>query len=227
MTLFSAKFFNEGNGVPWILVPGWSMDDSLFELYDLSMNRILISSYDVLTFSEDLNKFLSQHQIKKVNCLGVSLGGYLVTEFVKQYSKLVNKCVLLGVKPSYDSSEIDMIRLMMNRSAKAYLSKFYKSCFVDTNAYSLFMRQCGDRYVSNINLDQCLSGLTYLSSVSWLLRDWPSDVFLRVLHGTHDLIAPFSDIQKEMKKDSRLYPLKDCGHLGLENIKILKDFVFN
>ena len=218
---FQAFVERLGGDTTWVYVPGWALDGRLFEEIDLGGGRVVVSSYVVETFVQDLYAFLASHALSRVSLFGVSLGGFLVTDFVKRYPHRVDRCVLVGMKPSYDESVIEGIRRMMARSSGAYLKSFYRACFVTTVAYDRFMKRCGLDLVQTHDVMHCLEGLGYLSRVMWSLALWPSSVPVCVVQGVEDGVAPLSDMQLLMAGNPCFFPLAGAGHLCLDDSQAL------
>lgn len=215
MDMFSATFVDRGASETWVYVPGWSTDGRLFDTCDKGRNRLVVDRFQPESFVADLKGFLDRSELSFVHFYGVSMGAFLVTDFVMTFPEMVGECVLVGLRPHYPEAEINKIIALFKRSPAAFLTSFYKSCFPNPEDYRSFMRRCGSAYVANPNTTQCLAGLGYLSRVSWSPDDWPVTIPLQVCHGTEDRIAPFSEISDLMVGDDRLRGVDGQGHLSL------------
>jgi pimeloyl-ACP methyl ester carboxylesterase len=109
-----------GEGNPLVLVHGFSIDSRMWKpQIEFFKNKYQVITYDMRGFGssslpisryshhDDLKAFLDYLNIKKVNIVGLSLGGEISLDFTLMYPEYVNKLILLDSSLSGYSSTVD------------------------------------------------------------------------------------------------------------------------
>ena len=219
--MFEAYFVEKNVDQTWVYVSGWGICGDVYEDIHLGGNRLVVTAYTPDSFVQDLFEFLNQKNLEKVCFFANSLGAFLVTDFVLSYPELVERCIFLGLRPRYNREELFQIDEMIHRSLRAFLRSFYRQCFVNLDAFNLFMSKLKDGRLSFVDLSAAQSGLAYLKEARWCPKRWPTEVSLQVVHGTLDDVSPYQEMSEIMFEDNRFLTLEGQGHLCLDDVEAL------
>jgi pimeloyl-ACP methyl ester carboxylesterase len=110
-----------GSGTPLLLLHGWTQTARFWEPYikDLSQNftvyaidlrghgrsGIADSDFSIQLVSNDLEQFIHQLKLDKVNVIGLSYGGLVALNIMKNNGSLIHKAIVIGVAPQFNGRE--------------------------------------------------------------------------------------------------------------------------
>ena len=164
------------------------------------------SGYDYETFTEDLNKIMTQLDLRDATLVGFSMGTGEVTRYLSKYgSERVEKAVFMGVIAPFllktkdnpegvDQSVFDGIKKLIVADRFAYLTKF----FADFYNYDVYGgKRVSDQAIqANWNVAAGASAIGTLNCVDTWLTDFRKDlprinVPSLLIHGDADRILPY------------------------------------
>lgn len=155
---------------------------------------------------------LSVYHGQKIGLFGFSYGGYKAIDVAKQFPDIVEKVILLGMRPHYSMPQIRMVGQQLKRDSAAYLKFFYRSCFASDRQWAWFLEQLWPSY-SQTPLVKLLDQLDYLSTVNLAsLRGIPLEK-LHLFHGRADAISPLSELEQCADVPQNRVVVLPGGHL--------------
>lgn len=238
---------DHGAGKPVVLIHGWPLSGRSWEkqvpaLLDAGYRVITYdrrgfgdsskptSGYDYDTFAEDLNKLVTQLDLRDAALVGFSMGGGEVARYLGTYgSERVAKAAFVAAIPPFllktpdnsdgvDGSVFDGIKQAIAADRPAFLSKFLADFY---NVDVLGGNRISDEVVRlSWNIAAGASPKGTLDCVSAWLTDFRNDlaridVPTLVIHGGADRITPLAATGKrtqELVKGSRLVVVADGPH---------------
>lgn len=219
--------------------------DYYFKIYDSKYNIIALDlrghgkskrynkydDYKISKFSEDIYKVIKYEKIKKVNIVSHSFGNFIVFEFLKKHSKLVEKVVLLS---AYYKIPRTVPSIILKKLASYNKYPIYgNSKFIDYTFY----KGTGDFNIRRIYRDISNTGLKSYAFSLRNLYDVNYKNFLKyinipclIVHGENDKVFSKEgaiEISK-MIKGSKIIIIKNANHiLVLNNFNEVKKIVDN
>lgn len=186
------KLLDRGFKEVLVLIPGWATDYRIFSGLDLNYNYLLPIKFHPGLFIKSLSDELEKQGLDKVRMFGWSLGGFLAAEFAGGYSGRITELILSSVREKFPSEGLESIALKLKRNKKAYLYKFYQECFSarDSQGLNWFTKHLLKEYLDQMQLDDLLDGLDYLSRAVIKPKSLSGVKKIRVFHGEDDRIAP-------------------------------------
>jgi pimeloyl-ACP methyl ester carboxylesterase len=175
--------------------------------------------YRVGTYTDFLDKFLSELKIEKASLVGNSLGGWVAADYAVKYPAKVEKIVLAdaaGLKPS----EIDFARIYsLNYSTREEVRTlvklvFYNQALFGTEAFvdqSLSVRfAAGDGYTINSLIDSIKRNEDFLDGRLGTIKQ-PT----LIIWGKQDGLLLLSDGERFDREipNSQLIVFDQCGHI--------------
>lgn len=239
---------DHGSGKPIVLIHGWPLSGRSWErqvpvLIEAGYRVITYDrrgfgdsskptfGYDYDTFAEDLNKIITQLDLKDVALVGFSMGGGEVARYLGTYGagERVTKAVFMAAVPPFllktednpigvDGSIFDGIKKAIAADRPAFLSEFLKNFY---NVDTLGGKQISDEVVRlSWNIAAGASPKGTLDCVSAWTTDFRDDlqqidIPTLVVHGDDDRILPLSatgQATHEAIKGSRLVVVKGGPH---------------
>ena len=213
------NFRNRGFKHTLVLIPGWATDYRIFTGLKLDYNYLLATG--LCQFNQALLNQLDRLKIGKVSIFGFSLGGFLGAEFAANFPERITELILLGVRKRYQPKILQDIKYEIQKNSRTWLYKFYLNCFsrADTQGLSWFKKNLLKEYTDNLNLNELIWGLDYLSSHAITSGSLSKIEQIRIFHGSEDLIAPISEALK-IKSDlpqAKFVCLAGAGHFSFLN----------
>ena len=207
-------YIDRGKEKDLLLVPGWATDYRVFTNIAVEYNYLIAIEPMLYDFKENLLMVLSQNKIKKISLFGWSLGGYLVSDFACKCTEFVDKLILVGIRDSYDYEQINQIKDYLKKNKRAYLYKFYMSCFYNKDILSWFKKNLLKEYCELLTLDWLLTTLDYLAGASIDTDNLKNVVHVDFIHGEYDRIAPIEEARLVQSRlnNSAFFTIKDTGH---------------
>ncbi len=238
---------DHGAGKPVVLIHGWPLSGRSWEkqvpvLLEAGYRVITYdrrgfgdsskptSGYDYDTFAGDLDKLMTQLDLRDAALVGFSMGGGEVARYLGAYgSKRVSKAVFIAAIPPFllktadnaagvDGSVFEGIKKAITADRPAFLSQFF------SNFYNLDVfkgKLISDEVVRlSWNIASGASPKGTLDCVSAWLTDFRKDlaridVPTLVIHGDDDRIVPLAASGQrthELVKGSRLVVVKGAPH---------------
>ncbi len=238
---------DHGAGKPVVLIHGWPLSGRSWEkqvpvLLEAGYRVITYdrrgfgdsskptSGYDYDTFAGDLDKLMTQLDLRDAALVGFSMGGGEVARYLGTHgSKRVSKAVFIAAIPPFflktadnpagvDNSVFDGIKKALAADRPAFLSQFF------SNFYNLDVfkgKLISDEVVRlSWNIASAASPKGTLDCVSAWLTDFRKDlaridVPTLVIHGDADRIVPLAASGQrthETVKGSRLVVVKGAPH---------------
>lgn len=200
-----------------VFIPGWATDHRIFSGLELSYDYLVPTSFSPAGFVDDLLLFLDRLGLPRVSLWGWSLGGFLASEFAARFPARVKALTLSNIRRSYDPSLFDGIRKKILKDKKAYLYKFYLSCFsrADAEGLAWFRKNLLKEYLEHMETENLLAGLDYLASARFDPQPLQDIQRIRCFHGEDDVIAPYLEAREAVAslKQARFTLLPGAGHL--------------
>jgi len=174
--------------------------------------------YRVGTYTDFLDKFLSELKIDKASLIGNSLGGWIAADFALKYPAKVEKIVLVdaaGIKPS----DVNLNQVYaLNYSTRDEVRKLVKLVFYNQTLFgseafvdeSLRLRvAAGDGYTINSLIESIKRDEDFLNGRLGGIKQ-PT----LIIWGKQDGLLPLSDGEKFDKEipNSTLIVFDQCGH---------------
>ena len=209
------KFIDRGYHVTLVLLPGWASDYRVFETMDLAYNYIIPVNFVPTVFKDELLKTLKKHDLIKVSMLGWSMGGFAASEFCEKYSVYVEELILIGIKPKYEPTGLQLIKRYLNKNKKGYLSRFYSQCFHDLKYRDHFKNNIALQYYEDFDLETLIKGLDYLLGSEIKIEYLKTVGKIKIIHGEFDNIAPLKEAKKigDDLSQAKFIVVKEMGHL--------------
>ncbi len=221
------QFVSRGFADTAVLIPGWASDYRIFSALDIPFNYLIPIRIKFSDFEKELISALDKNKITKFHLIGWSLGGFLAAAFAGRNHSLIESLVFLSVARKFQKSLLEEIGLKLKKNKRAYLYKFYRDCFSqeDMAGWVWFKKNLLIDYVNNIQLEDLLSGLDYLSGATLKPQD-ALRLKVRIFHGKKDLIMPFSDAEKMSCEFNRVdfTALAGIGHACFLNYSFKEKF---
>ena len=178
--------------------------------------------YSMGSYAADLMHQLSARRIKSAVVCGLSMGGYIAFELLRQYPKRVRAVILCNTKASADSPEAKRARDQLAEKARAHGAKAVAAELVP----KLLSRATHDRQphvakeVTELIERQPVAGIV---GALHALRERPDStpllgqirVPVLVLAGEEDQITPAAGMQEMARAipGARFALIPDAGHL--------------
>jgi non-heme chloroperoxidase len=239
---------DHGSGDPVVLIHGFPLSGRSWEkqravLLDAGYRVITYdrrgfgdssqpaTGYDYDTFAADLDKVMSQLDLRNVTLVGFSMGGGEVARYIGKYgSDRVSRAVILSGVPPYllksadnpegglDDAGVRGIQQSIRSDRLAFLTAFFKDFY---NLDKLLGDRISDQAVHdswNVASGASPEG-TYLCPPTWV-ADFRQDVAridvpTLVMQGTADRILPIASTgnrTSQMIKGSQFVPVQDAPH---------------
>lgn len=191
--------------------------------------------YDYDTFAADLNKLMTELDLRDAVLVGFSMGSGEVTRYLGTYgSERVKKAVLMGPLQPFllktddnpegvDQTVFDGIKAAITEDRPSFFTTFFQNFFnTDQLSGGIFgkARITDEAVRMSFNIAVKASPVGTLACVdTWLTdfrKDLPKfDVPVLIIHGDADRILPFDSTAKrlpELIKNSRLVVIKNGPH---------------
>jgi non-heme chloroperoxidase len=238
---------DHGSGKPVVLIHGFPLSGTAWEkqvsvllnagyrtiTYDrrgFGKSSQPTTGYDYNTFAADLNKIMTDLDLRDTVLVGHSMGTGEVTRYLSTFgSDRVDRAILVSPIPPFllktpdnpegvDNSVFDAIIQSIETDRLVYISKFLYDFYNLDVTLGKRVSEEVVRYNWNIAAGASPTG-TAACVPTWLIdfrNDVPRiDVPLLIIQGDADRILPFSATGKrlhELVKGSRLVVLKDGSH---------------
>jgi len=175
--------------------------------------------YRIGTYTDFLDKFLSELKIEKASLIGNSLGGWIAADFALKYPAKVEKIVLAdaaGLKPNLvDFNRIYALNFSTRDEIRALVKLvFYNQTLFGSEAFvdeSLRLRvAAGDGYTINSLIDSIKREEDFLNGRLGGIKQ-PT----LIVWGKQDGLLPLADGEKFDKEipNSELIVFDRCGHV--------------
>jgi len=191
------KFINRGFEDNILFIPGWAADYRIFSALELNYNYLLPLEFNPFDFEDNLSEFIDSVSILNLSLFGWSLGAYLAASFAAQNLEKIKELIMLSLRRNYDPEILKSIGLKLKKNKQAYLYKFYQDCFSkdDKAGLSWFKDNLFKDYLKDLELEELLTGLDYLSSVKIEPELLSGVKNIKILHGRDDRVAPFNEAE--------------------------------
>jgi non-heme chloroperoxidase len=238
---------DHGSGKPVVLIHGYPLSGASWEKQTVALlaagHRVVsydrrgfgkssqpTTGYNYDTFAEDLNKVVTQLQLRDFALAGFSMGGGEVARYIGKYgSNSVSKAVFISSVPPYllktadnpegvDASVFDGIKKAVAADRYAFFTEFFKNFY---NTDLLLGKRVSEQAVqASWNLAAGASATASLACVATWHEDFRNDlarvdVPSLVIHGDADRIVPIgaSGLRTaKLIKGARLSVVKDGPH---------------
>jgi pimeloyl-ACP methyl ester carboxylesterase len=236
-----------GSGKPVVLIHGWPLSSSSWEkqipplieagyrviAYDrrgFGHSSKPASGYNYDTLAEDLNKIMTELNLRDTTLVGFSMGGGEVARYLSKYgSDRVSKAVFMSAIPPFllktsnnpegvDGSVFDGMKKAIKADRPAFLSEFFSNFY---NVDILKGTKISDEVVRlSWNVGAGASPKGTLDCVSAWLVDFREElkrinIPVLIMHGDADRILPLAATGKrtpEFVKGSRLVVIEGAPH---------------
>jgi non-heme chloroperoxidase len=213
---------DHGSGSPVVLIHGWPLSGASWEKQAAALlaagHRVITydrrgfgrsskvgTGYDYDTFAADLDKVLTELDLKGVALVGFSMGSGEVTRYLGNYgSTRVRKAVLIGTLGPYlvkaadnlegvDASVFDGIKSAILADRPAFLMEFLRNFYnYDVTGGKLVSERVLE---DNWNVAAGASAIGTLKCVDCWIEDFRKDIAKNdvptlILHGDADRILP-------------------------------------
>lgn len=196
---------------PLLLISGLGFHSTIFRDITLTDRKIYTAGPLSKDSLGELEQFLARTAPRGCHVLGWSLGGLLALELKRRMPHVVHKIILIAVRDSFDSQEIEEQKKAAEDNLHNYLHRFYKKCFIgQKEAYKWFQKTLQTDFLQKMLFKDVLWGLEYLASHSPEIEKLNGEELL-LCYGAKDLIAPPNRMPKA-PEGARIYVL-ETGHL--------------
>lgn len=215
------RYLKRGFKETLVLVPGWAVDEQIFNPLALDYNYLLATKLYPFNFNQVLLEQLEREKLSKVSIFGFSLGGFLACDFADKYPDKIAELILVSIRKKYESEALTNIQRQLQKNKQAYLYKFYISCFsrADLEGINWFKKYLLRQYIDNLKLNELSWGLDYLASHQIQAESLSGIKRIRIFHGLDDTIAPLDEaleLKSKLMQAEFIY-LKDLGHFPFLN----------
>src|SRR6266478_2442773 len=238
---------DHGSGKPVVLIHGYPLNGGSWEKQTAVLlaagHRVITydrrgfgkssqptTGYNYDTFAEDLQKLVTQLELRDFSLVGFSMGGGEVARYLGKYgSKGVSKAVFISAVPPFllktpdnpegvDGSVFEGIQKAIVADRYAFFTEFFKNFY---NTDLLLAKRVSEQAVqASWNLAAGASATASLACVPTWHEDFREDlkrvdVPTLVIHGDADRIVPFaaSGVRTaKLIKSARLAVVKDGPH---------------
>jgi len=246
-TQIELYYEDHGSGSPVVLIHGWPLSGASWEKQTAALlaagHRVITydrrgfgrsskagTGYDYDTFAADLDKLLTELDLRSAALVGFSMGSGEVTRYLGNYgSARVHKAVLIGTLGPYlvkaadnpagvEASVFDGIKTAILADRPAFLMEFLRNFYnYDVTGGKLVSERVLD---DNWNVAVGASAIGTLKCVDCWIEDFrkdipKNDVPTLILHGDADRILPpdaTSRRQAEMIKNVTFVELPGGPH---------------
>ena len=181
-----------------VLLPGWATDIRVFHplfLKKFQYNFIFPDLEDLSHPNFLVDKIFKFSEGKEINCLGWSMGSFLIMDFILKYGnqKKIKKVFLYGIRESYDKSELKKIRFYLKKNKSGYLREFYREAGLGHLLINEYCNLFDEKFL--------LSGLQYLEEANFpKVETFINKIdSLEITNSLDDKIAIFSKYPKIIK----------------------------
>lgn len=222
------EFIPRGFSDTAVLIPGWASDCRIFAGLDLPYNYLLPARINFSDFQRELLGALEKNSLQKTHLLGWSLGVFLAMEFAAKNPSWIKGLILLSIARDFDRNLLKEIESKIKKNKRAYLYKFYQDCFSaeDRAGWCWFEKNLFRDYLNNLELDELIAGLGYLSLAKLMPKDAGGIDEVKIFHGEKDRIMPFLDaagIKSEFGQ-ADFTALPGIGHICFLNSRFKDKF---
>jgi len=198
-----------------VLIPGWACDYRVFASLDLRFNYLLPLDFSPFTFEKDALAAFKKHGLGKVSLFGHSLGGFAASDFASRHPDLVERLMMVSVRKRYPAKGLADIRGYLDKNKKAYLYRFYHSCFPDRETMAWFRGNLLKRYCEESDLGRLLQALEYLEEAEIKTPSLKDVEDVTMVHGSLDRIAPIEEAVQinEALPEACFITVEGAGHM--------------
>ena len=211
------KLINRGFKESIFLIPGWAADYRIFSALELNYNYLLPLEFNPFDFEEDLLEFISSVSVNHLSLFGWSLGAYLAASFAAKEPEKIKELIMISIRKSYDPEILKAIGLKLKKNKQAYLYKFYQDCFSsnDQAGLSWFKDNLFKDYLENMELEELLIGLDYLSRAKIETELLTGINNIKIFHGKDDRVAPFDEAEAIALRlpGAKFIAMHNTGHI--------------
>jgi pimeloyl-ACP methyl ester carboxylesterase len=198
-----------------VFLPGWGFDGQVTGLADQPRPWLCPTTFlDPSDTVARLAAFLDENSIDSIVLSGWSMGAYLAIDFALAHPERISALYLLATRQSWPLAEIEKIRTDLAEDPVAFMSSFYRKCFLgDRDSSRKFSESLQDDYLASLDSERLAVGLDYLESYPMtdkVISLAELDIPIYLLHGTKDIIAPTAEMAVIPGAVSRM--VKTAGH---------------
>ena len=213
--MISVKYVDRGYRDTIVLIPGWANDYRIFNTLYLRFNYLIPVEFSPFTFKEKLLAALKENNITKISLFGLSLGGFVASEFASGHKDLIDKVILVGIRKKYKAEDLEKTKEQLKRNKRGFLYKVYSQCFYKKEDMRWFRENLLKAYCEEFDLDYLLKTLDYLEKTEIRPELLGEIKKITIIHGEKDSIAPIGeamDISKNLPH-AKFVCVKDTGHI--------------
>ncbi|MFO7625055.1 MAG: alpha/beta hydrolase [Anaerolineales bacterium] len=236
---YEMEYEDKGNGIPLIFIHGYPLNKTMWEaqLQALSTVARVITpdlrghggsepvqeTYTMRSMAKDIKELIENLNIEQpVVLCGLSMGGYICFEFMRNYSNMVKGMILAATRATADSIEVkvnreEAVAIALEKGPLAIANMMLPKMLA-TATYA--QKPALVERVRNIMVNTStqaivgdLRGMLNREDSTSLLKE--IDIPVLILHGAEDQIIPKSevDLMKNGIKNVKLQIIPAAGHL--------------
>lgn len=205
-----------------VFLPGWGFDGWSAFLFPPLVNGDLIIPDGLLTpeVMSELNSFLEERGIRKINLIGWSMGANFALEYALKYSGAISSLSLAAMRTFWPSRDIKEIRRGLFADPGQFMTGFYRKCFLGSRpVYRKFIAEFQEKYLTDLKIDDLLEGLNYLENYRFEPASFPAGIEVKIFHGGKDIVAPVAERPNMAGASETLLP--KAGHAVLSGNGII------
>ena len=241
------------NSIPSIFIHGVGLDNTMWYpqkklfknkpviFYDILNHGKSKKGYTVLTFkdfNDQLDNLLNHLKINKINLIGFSIGALIAQHFSLEYSKRINKLVLIGSVYKRSKKQINIVRNRYEKSktglniTEASIDRWFSKHYLNKNpdVYKFFFNLLENKKNNNF----IPAYKVFIESDKNKLDFSKLDIPTLIMTGENE-IGSTPRMSEELNKDinnSILYIIKDAKHgATIEKADVVNEqltkFLFN
>ncbi|MBL8090199.1 MAG: alpha/beta hydrolase [Anaerolineales bacterium] len=183
--------------------------------------------YDIHLFVKQLKELLDKLNFKKINLVGLSMGGPITAKFIEQHPQYVSKHILIdpaGAKPIALSPLLKIVKIPL--VGELLLGLFGSGSMVKSIASDLFTPELVEHFQKKYSIQMQYHG--FKRAILSTMRNNMLDSFLEVyeqigkLHkptllfwGRQDATVPFehSELILKAMPHAEFHAIENCGHI--------------
>lgn len=236
---YEMEYEDKGNGIPLIFIHGYPLNKTMWEaqLQALSTVARVITpdlrghggsepvqgTYTMRSMAKDIKELIENLNIEQpVVLCGLSMGGYICFEFMRNYSNMVKGMILAATRATADSIEVkvnreEAVAIALEKGPLAIANMMLpKMLATATYAQKPVLVERVRNIMVNTSTQAIvgdLRGMLNREDSTPLLKE--IDIPVLILHGAEDQIIPKSevDLMENGIKNVKLQIIPAAGHL--------------
>lgn len=207
-----------------------------YDVRGLGKSAQINNQFMMDTYADDFIKISEHLNLKKVNAVGLSMGGYIIQKALLKNSELFNSVTFADTRLERDSNEgldsrASAIKKIKTGKRSEFIDAFIKNLVSNDNLRNEELMKNINSFIDG-NTDEGICGsllaLATRTDNSGAFKNY--EVPVLVIVGEHDVLTPLEASLKikDEFKNSEMHVIRDSGHLSnLENPVEFNSVLYN